>query len=29
MAKEYEQYMNDVYDAIARIERAVFDPEKH
>jgi len=29
MVNEYEQYMNDVYDAIAKIEKAIFDPEKH
>jgi hypothetical protein len=29
MVNEYEQYMNDVYDAIARIEKAILDPEKH
>ena len=28
-AKEYEQYMTDVYDAIARIESAILDPEPH
>lgn len=29
MVKEYEQYMNDVCDAIARIERAILEPERH
>lgn len=29
MVNEYEQYMNDVYDAIARIEKAILDPEKY
>lgn len=29
MVNEYEQYMNDVYDAIAGIEKAILDPEKH
>jgi len=29
MVKEYEQYMNDVYDAIARIETAILEPTKH
>lgn len=29
MVKEYEQYMNDVYDAIARIEEAIFEPTPH
>ncbi len=29
MVNEYEQYMNDVYDAIAKIEKAILDPEKH
>lgn len=29
MVKEYEQYMNDVYDAIARIETAIVAPMKH
>lgn len=29
MVKEYEQYMNDVYDAIARIEEAILEPTPH
>lgn len=29
MVKEYEQYMNDVYDAISRIETAIVAPTKH
>jgi hypothetical protein len=29
MVKEYEQYMNDVYDTIARIEKELLKPEPH
>lgn len=29
MAEKYERYMNDVYDAIARIEKAILDPTPH
>ena len=29
MVKEYEQYMNDVYDTIARIEKELLEPEPH